>query len=292
MKKDITELFIYLDDFCKEYEIFMTHNILPHKPHKKSTRTPGLTTSEIMTIIILFQQSPCKNFKYFYLSYLQNYTQEFPNLPSYNRFVELKQRCLGHFHALLMVLCALTQQTGINYMDATYIAVCHNKRISQHKVFKGLAARGKSTMGWFFGFKLHLIINEKGGLLHAHLTPGNVDDRKPVRQMAQHLKGLLFADKGYIDQHLFRDLYENGLKLITNVKKNMENKLMTLNEKILLRKRSVIETVNGVLKTDFQIVHTRHRSFINGFIHIFSTLVAYCLKSKKPCIKFNHLIPN
>jgi len=253
MKKDITELFIYLDDFCKEYEVFMTQSIIPDKPRKKPTRIPSLTISEMMTIIILFQQSPCKNFKYFYVSYLQQYKQEFPNLPSYNRFVELQQRCLGHFHALLVVLCALAQQTGINYIDATYI---------------------------------------KGELFSAHLTPGNVDDRKPVRQMAQRLKGLLFGDKGYIDQQLFRDLYENGLKLVTNVKKNMENKLMTLNEKILLRKRSVIETVNGVLKTDFQIVHTRHRSFINSFIHIFSTLVAYSLKSKKPCIKFNHLIPN
>ena len=136
-------------------------------------------------------------------------------------------------------------------------------------------------MGWFFGFKLHLVINEKGELLHAHLTPGNVDDQKPVRQIAHHLKGLLFADKGYIDKVLFHDLFKYGLKRVTGLKKNMENKLMTLSEKILLRKRSVIETVNGVLKTDFQLVHTRHRSFINGFIYIFSTLVAYCLKSKK-----------
>ncbi len=292
MKKDITELFIYLDDFCKEYEVFMAQSIISDKSCKKPTRIPALTISEMMTIIILFQQSPCKNFKFFYFSYLQNYKHEFPHLPSYNRFVELQQRCLGYFHALLLILCALSQHTGINYIDATCIPVCHNKRTSRHKVFNGLAALGKSTMGWFFGFKLHLVINEKGELLNAHLTPGNVDDRKPVRQMVHRLKGLLFGDKGYIDKILFHDLYENGLKLITGLKKNMENKLMALNEKILLRKRSVIETVNGVLKTDFQIVHTRHRSFINGFIHIFSTLVAYCLKSKKPSISFDFLIPN
>ena len=130
-------------------------------------------------------------------------------------------------------------------------------------------------MGWFFGFKLHLIINEKGELLNALLSPGNVDDRKPVRKMTTNLVGLLFGDKGYIDQNLFRELHENGLKLVTGIKKNMQNKLMLLQEKILLRKRSIIETVNGVLKEDFQLSHTRHRSFINGFIHIFSTLVAY-----------------
>lgn len=137
-----------------------------------------------------------------------------------------------------------------------------------------------------------MIINEKGGLLSVQLTPGNVDDRKPVRKMATRLVGLLFGDKGYIDQNLFRDLFENGVKLVTGIKKNMPNKLMHLQEKILLRKRSIIETVNGVLKESFQISHTRHRSFVNGFIHIFSTLVAYALKSKKHSIKFNHLIPN
>lgn len=290
MKKDITELFIYIDDFCKQYELFMNKDKLPLT--RCPTRTPGLHVSEIMTIILLFHQSPTKNFKSFYERYLPLYIDDFPHLPSYNRFVELKQRCLGHFHALLTILCALAEQTGIGYIDSTRIPVCHNKRLSRHTVFKGLAALGKSSMGWFFGFKLHLIINEKGGLLGTFLTPGNTDDRKPVRSMTQRLTGLLFGDKGYIDQKLFDDLFERGLKLVTGIKAKMKNKLMPLKEKILLRKRSVIETVNGVLKNDFQISHTRHRSPINAFIHIFSTLVAYVLKAKKPAIKFDALIPN
>jgi hypothetical protein len=290
MKKDITKLYVVVDDFCKQYEQYLNSQTLPK--NRKLTRVPCLEISEIMSIILLFHQSPAKNFKYFYTSYLQLYKSEFPNLPSYNRFIELQQRCLGHFHALLMIMCVMTKQTGLAYVDSTCIPVCHNKRTSRHKVFKGLAALGKSTMGWFFGFKLHLIINENGEFLHALLTPGNVDDRKPVRQMTDKLTGLLFGDKGYIDHALFRDLFERGLKLFTGIKNNMQNKLLILREKILLRKRSIIETVNGVLKEDFQIRHTRHRSFINGFIHIFSTLVAYSLKSKKPSIKFNHLIPN
>ena len=186
----------------------------------------------------------------------------------------------------------MAKQTGINYVDSTYIPVCHSKRTHKHKVFKGLAALGKSSMGWFFALKLHLIISEKGDLLSAKLTPGNTDDRKPLRQMSDKLTGLLFGDKGYISQTLFNDLYARGLKLVTGIKSKMQNKFLPLREKILLRKRSIIETVNGVLKTDCQIVHTRHRSFINGFIHIFSTLIAYALKSSKPAIKFNNLIPN
>ncbi len=290
MKQDITELFVFLDDFCKQYELILKTNILPSS--RKITRIPGLQISEIMSVLLLFQKSPAKNFKFFYQSYLQLYKSEFPNLPSYNRFIELQQRCLGHFHALLMILCSMAKQTGLAYVDSTCIQVCHNKRTSRHKVFKGLAELGKSTMGWFFGSKLHLIINEKGELLSVQLTPGNVDDRKPVRQMTSRLVGLLFGDKGYIDQNLFRDLYERGLKLVTGIKKKMANKLVILREKILLRKRSIIETVNSVIKKDFQISHTRHRSFVNGFIHIFSTLIAYAMKSKKPSIKFNHVIPN
>ena len=290
MKKDITELYVIVDDFCQQYAKYFNSQIFPrnHQP----TRIPCLQISEIMTIILLFHQSPAKNFKFFYKSYLTLYQSEFPTLPSYNRFIELQQRCLGHFHALLMILCALATRTGLSYIDSKPIPVCHNKRIYRHKVFKGLAAKSKSTMCWFFGFKLHLIINEKGELLNALLSPGNIDDRKPVRKMTTNLVGLLFGDKGYIDQNLFRELHENGLKLVTGIKKNMQNKLMLLQEKILLRKRSIIETVNGVLKEDFQLSHTRHRSFINGFIHIFSTLVAYVFKSNKPAIKLHNLFPN
>lgn len=290
MKKDITELFVFIDDFCKQYDNFCHSHTIP--PSRRPTRVPGLEISEIMTIILLFHQSPAKNFKFFYFSYLQQYKAEFPKLPSYTRFVELKQKCLGHFYALMMILCAIAKRTGVAYVDSTSIPVCHNKRTSRHKVFKDLAALGKSTMGWFFGFKLHLVINEKGDLLAAHLTPGNVDDRAVVRKMTKQLQGLLFGDKGYIDKNLFHDLYERGLKFVTGLKARMKNKLMPLFEKTLLRKRSIIETVNSVIKKDFQISHTRHRSFINGFVHIFSTLVAYAMKSKKPAIKFSDLIPN
>jgi hypothetical protein len=283
-------LYVVVDDFCKAYQQHLNAHILPL--NRKPTRTPCLTISEIMTIILLFHQSPSKHFKYFYNSYLQLYTSEFPRLPSYNRFIELQQKCLGYFYAMLMIWCALAKHTGLGYIDSTHISVCHNKRISRHKVFKGLAARGKTTMGWFFGLKLHLLINEKGELLNVLLTPGNVDDRVPVRRMTTKLTGLLFGDRGYVDKNLFSDLHERGLKFVTGIKKNMQNKLMVLREKILLRKRFIIETVNGVLKGSFQLVHTRHRSFINGFIHIFSTLVAYALKPNKPAIKLRNLIPN
>jgi hypothetical protein len=176
--------------FANNMKNIKKHTLLVIK--KKATRIPSLHASEIITIILLFHYSPAKNFKYFYTSYLQNYRSELPNLVSYNRFIELQQRYFTHFCWFLKMIfdMNINNQTGINYIDATCIPVCHNKRTSRHKVFKGFAALGKSSMGWFFGIKLHLIINEKGDLLRAQLTPGNVDDRKPVRQMTSRLFGL------------------------------------------------------------------------------------------------------
>ena len=174
--------------------------------------------------------------------------------------------------------------TGISYIDATSIAVCHPKRISRNKVFAGIAKLSKSTYGWFFGFKLHLVINEKGEIQGVTLTKGNVDDRKPVPSLTKKLTGLLFGDKGYIKKDLFLELFDRGLKLVTKVKKGMKNMLMSLNEKILLRKRSIVETVFDNLKNKFEIEHTRHRSPVNCLIHILFTLVAYSLKPKKPSI--------
>lgn len=293
MKKDITELFVHVDDFCHLYEQGAQQRLLEDGAKKRrKTRVPGLFMSEIMTIILLFHQSPAKNFKYFYQSYLQQYRAEFPKLPSYQRFVELIPRTYIYFCCFFNLLCAEASKKGLYYTDATALPVCHNKRTSRHKVFKDMAALGKTTMGWFFGFKLHLIITEKGELVAAGLTPGNVDDRAPVRDLSQKLQGLMFADKGYIGQELFEDLLQKGLKLVTGLKKNMKNKLMILNEKMLLRKRSIIETVNGLLKENFQISHTRHRSSANALVHIVSTLVAYCFKTNKPRINPSHLIPN
>ena len=140
--------------------------------------------------------------------------------------------------------------TDISFVDSTPLRVCRNQRILIHKTFEGLAERGKCSMGWFFGFKLHLIINDKGEILNFMFTPGNVDDREPLKQgkFLENIKGKLCADKGYIGQALFENLFLNGIQLVTKVKNNMKNSLMSIADKILLRKRALIETVNDELK--------------------------------------------
>lgn len=293
MKKDITDLFVFLDDFCQAVDQHLSQLMVSCGDKiKRVTRVMGMTLSELLTIELLYQQSPCKNFKYFYHSYLQMYGCEFPNLVSYHRFVELKPRILSYLMLLVRWFCEQSDKTGLSYIDATPLAVCHSKRMGRNQVFKGLARLGKTTKGWFFGLKLHLVINEKGQIQNLKITQGNTDDRTPVLELVEGLEGLLFGDRGYIKASLFHKLYEHGLKLVTSLKKNMKSHMMPWIEKVLLRKRSIIETVFSVLKHTLELEHTRHRSTANALVHILTTLVTYCFRTHKPSIKYNFLIPN
>lgn len=179
----------------------------------------------------------------------------------------------------------LGECSGIAFIDSTPLPVCHNRRIPRHRVFAGLAARGKTSMGWFFGFKLHLVVNDRGELLALCLTPGNIDDRKPVPQLTRDLWGKLFGDTGYLSQPLLESLFERGVHLITPIRANMQNKLMPLMDKLLLRKRSLIETINDQLKNISQISHSRHRKPANFAVNLFAGLIAYTHQPKKPALK-------
>ena len=177
--------------------------------------------------------------------------------------------------------------TGISFVDSTPLRVCRNQRIHIHKTFKGIAQRGKCSMGWFFGFKLHLICNEKGELLNFMITPGDVDDRKPFEYKAfvEFIYGKLVGDKGYIGKRLFERLFVDGIQLITKLKSNMKGALMSVSDKLLLRKRAIIETVNDELKNIAQVEHSRHRSFGNFVVNLLGGIAAYCYFPKKPSIR-------
>jgi IS5 family transposase len=178
---------------------------------------------------------------------------------------------------------------GIAFVDSTTIKVCHIRRASRNKVFATIAKKSRSSMEWFFGFKLHLIVNDVGEIVSLHLSPANTDDRKPIPSMTKGLFGKLFGDKGYISKSLSADLLKRGLQLITNLRGNMQNRLIPLHDKLMLRKRFIIETINDQLKNISQIEHTRHRSPINFLVNLFSGLIAYCLQPKKPAIKIESI---
>ena len=274
MLADLVSIFVSFDDFCKEFEKEISARQLGNKTES------ALSISEIGTILIAFHLSDYRHFKHFYLQHVSKYLiNDFPYLISYNRFIELIPSSLIYLICFLNRHCK-GENTGISFVDSTSLKVCHNKRIPSHKVFQGLATRGKTSVDWFFGFKLHLIINDQGEILACQFTPGNIDDRVPVKNLAKNLTGYLFGDKGYIKQKLFEELYEQGLKLITKIKKNMKNCLIPVFEKIMLRKRAIIESVNDFLKNICQIEHSRHRSPANAFVNMISALIAYSFLQK------------
>jgi hypothetical protein len=282
----LLELFVDVDDFCQVYVPKWRHKQLADGS-KKRLRNGQLSLSEIMTIIIHFHQSRYRNFKSYYLDHVCKHLRgEFPNLVSYERFVILMPTAFGPLCAYLKNLYG--RCSGISFIDSTTLPVCDNHRIHMNKVFQDVAERGKGSMGWFYGLKLHLIINDRGEILACQLTPGNIDDRKPVPALCKGLFGKLIGDRGYISQALFEQLLETfDVQLITRLKRKMKNQLMPLADKLLLRKRSIIETVNDQLKNISQIEHTRHRSPVNCFINILAGLIAYCHQPKKPSLNLS-----
>jgi hypothetical protein len=287
MAMDFTRLFVDVDDWWKVFEKIYSKHLIEDGTRKRN-RHSNLSISEIMTILIAFQTSGYRTFKDFYHYLLDHHRHDFPDMVSYDRFVYLIPRAVIPLIAYLYA-CGIDEPTGISFIDSTSLKVCHNKRISHHRVFDGIAQIGKTTMGWFLGFKLHLIINERGGLLGCRLTAGNVDDRSVVETMTDGLFGKLFGDKGYISRSLFEKLLAKGIELVTNIRANMKCHLMQWQEKILLRKRSLIETVNDTLKNVCQIEHSRHRSPINFLAHLAAGLIAYTRLPKKPSLKFENV---
>ena len=280
----VTEIFCMADDFCKFYDGMMAKYTIKEAKKREYHRDGTLSKAEVMVIMILFHGSGYRCLKHFYLEHVTNHLRHlFPELVSYNRFVELDIK------KVLLGKC-----TGISFVDSTPLRVCKNQRIHIHRTFKGIAQRGKCSMGWFFGFKLHLICNEKGEVLNFMITPGDVDDRKPLEYKAfvEFLYGKLVGDKGYIGKELFQRLFVDGIQLITKLKSNMKGALMSMSDRLLTRKRAIIETVNDELKNIAQVEHSRHRSFDNFMVNLLGALAAYCFFPKKPCIACERAIDN
>ena len=282
----ILDLYCSVDDFWQTFAPHWRQDLLGAGPRRRP-RATALHPSEIMTLVIAFHQSHYRTFKAYYTEHVQaHWRAEFPHLVSYPRFVALLPTVLVPLTAYLH--SQLGTCTGISFADSTALAVCHNARIGQHRVFAGRARRGKTSVDWFFGFKLHLVVNDRGEVLAFCLTPGHVDDRRPLPKLLRRVRrlfGKLFADRGYVSQPLAEQLLvEQGIHLITKLRKNMRNRLLDVSDKLLLRKRAIIETIYDQLKNICQIEHTRHRSPVNFLVNLVAGLCAYCHQPKKPSL--------
>ena len=289
--ESLLELFVHVDDFCQTFLPNLEHHLLSSGAIQRR-RARSLSMSEVMTILIHFHQSHYRDFKAYYCEHvLQHLHPEFPGLVSYTRFVDFIPSALFPLCAYFQNTC-LGDCTGISFIDSTSLDVCLNQRIASHKVFAGLAGRGKTSTGWFFGFKLHLVINDRGELLNVRLTPGNVDDRKPVPQLVRKLFGKVYGDKGYISQPLYELLRQTlGIHLVTKLRSNAKNRSpMSLMDRILLRKRAIIETVIDQLKNISQIEHSRHRSVTSFLVNLLCGLIAYARQPKKPSLGRDALV--
>lgn len=285
----LVEIFCQIDDFCKDFfpqwEAYMVS-----EGNNCSKRGPqsGLVESEIMTILVLYHRSHFKHFKVFYEGVILQWLHPaFPGAPSYQRFIELLPRV--SVPMMMFMQSCMGQKTNIYYIDSTPLPVCHNLRIRRHKVFKELAERGKTSTGWFFGFKLHLVFNHLHEIVALKITPGNVHDAIPVDDLTKDLMGKLFGDKGYLGKNLAKTLLERGLTLFTRVRKSMKVIPITLIDKQLLNARNMAETIIGHIKEFSSLRLPKHRSVTNAFVHIMAAIIAYQLNPIKP--KSAMLIP-
>jgi len=274
---DITAFFCLVDDFCSEIQPQIEQHLIQNGAMKRR-RTTGIHISEIVTLLIWFQVAGGRNFKSFYLNWAKPYlTNLFPNLPSYSRFVELAGRAQIYLFALIETL--KQPSAGIAFVDSTALKVCHNKRIYSHKMFKDIAGRGKTSVDWFFGLKLHVVCDHAGRLVSYTLTAGNVDDRRALPQLCASgdVLGKLFGDRGYLGKKCKQQMGDLGVDLITRLRRKMKPQVLDPFDEAVLRKRGIVECVFNRMKRIFEIEHSRHRSKAGLFNTILSCLVAYVL---------------
>lgn len=282
----LIELFIAVDDLYKSYVNYQRgRGVLPRSNGKVRTQLNG---SEVCTILVAYHYSGYKCFEYYYRELiLGRYADYFPEAPLYESFLSYIPKAADLIYLWLLYSATIAQRTGLYFIDSKKLQVCHLRREKSNKVFTGVARKGKTSTGWFFGLKIHLIINNLGQIVAFDLTPGNVADNNQqlLMKLLQNLDGTCVGDKGYITK-LFDFFYENGLHLITKPKKNMKQTPVDLKFNALVNKRAVVESVFDILSSVCDIEHSRHRKPVNACVHILSALIAYQYFDQKPRVFF------
>lgn len=288
----LIEIYCQADDLCRSFETWLLANHPElYRPNKGS-----FSDAEVLTVVICYHLSGFKCFEYYYRQMiLIDLADWFPSAPSYSYFLQLQPRVQAQAYFLQQQKAAEAARTGFYFVDSKKLPVCDNRRIHAHKVFDGFAGHGKSSTGWFYGFKIHLVINQLGEIVAAETTPGNVADNNPqlLTHLLAGLKGKCVGDKGY-QTGLFQKYYEQGLHLIVKPKKNMKSCAlpMVMKDKLLAQKRGLIESVNDLLMTLCDIDHTRHRSPANAFVNLFAGLIAYSFFDNRPTLLLEKLFAN
>lgn len=276
----LTEIFILTDDFMKEFAPYCQKKLLGYQPWNKK-----MSQSEMMTIVIFFHFSGIRCFAWYYRFVIKEHLSSyFPEAYTYENFVAQMKSIQLELYAFLHHQC-LGQTTKANYIDSKALKVCHIKREKSHKTFKNIAKKGKTSTGYFFGMKLHLICNQQGEVLKVRLTSGNVSDNNSafLESFLEGFQGTIYGDKGYLTK-LREQLEKNGCKIIAKPKKNMKKRMLNQEQRYFLRKRAIIESVFALMMSQCQIEHTRHRSPLNFVVNLWAGIIAYSMLGKLPKI--------
>jgi hypothetical protein len=276
----LTEIFVETDDFLLELHRLTAAEGLPDPVwHSRFSR------SEVMTVLIAYHLSGQKRFKYFYhQDILGRYLSWLPAAPCYERFVALIPHVVVELYLLLKYRCqpALAE----NYIDSKPLKVCHIKREHQHKVMADWAAKGKGSMGWFYGFKLHAVVNREAQLVNFLLTAGNIADNNHqlLSYLLKDVQGKVYGDKGYLSK-LKETLLEKGTDLIAKMRRNgKKDALVVEKDAYYHRHRGLIETIFGQWVGLIDLEHSRHRSPINYLCNVFAAPLAYTFMDQHPHI--------
>ncbi|MBV8453662.1 MAG: IS982 family transposase [Deltaproteobacteria bacterium] len=285
----LTEVFCEVDDFCQAFDAQWKVHLLGSGAAPRGPK-PGLAVSEIITLLLVLHSAGFKYLKNFYQGFAMPMLRPgFPAMPCYEQFVTIQKRAFVPL--LFFLLSRMGKTTGIYYIDSTSLPVCDNHRLYRHKTFAGLARRGKTSRGWFFGFKLHLVFNHLNQIVACKLTPGHLHDTQPVPQLTKHLLGKLFADKCYLGKQLAHALLGRGLTLFTRIRKNMKALPRALPDKLLLKARNMAETIIGTIKQFSSLNLPKHRLPLNAFLHLLATITADQINPIKPKFKLPSTYP-
>lgn len=273
-----TEIFYFVDELIKTLEKTLIWEKLPKWIPYVKGRKKRLTLSEVVTLNIIAVLGHFTDLKAFHKNAKLYLLKDFPKLTNYENFLKASNKSLPFLMVILTLLMDMTKYHSKNstkYVDSTPLQVCKNKRINRNKVSKKYAARGKTTIGWFYGFKLHGVCDDCGNLLSITFTPGNADDRVVLDTLLQGIEGVIVGDAGYLLKNdIWNSFLEKNIHLFTGVRNNMK-KLMTREQHKELKKREIIETVWSVLKGNLSIIYTLARSIIGMFRHFFYSIIAY-----------------
>ena len=243
---------------------------------------PRMSPAELLTFIIYFHFCRFNDFKAYCHYMQQHHATMFPQQLHYKTLCAWRTRLLAISSAILNMLMQKTANTKEGFIDSTHLDICHHVRSNRKRKALRAARKSKNGMGWHYGFKLHIVANLFSELISACMTAGNVDDRKPVKKMCQGKVRDIYGDRGYISKKLSTRLAKKGMRLITRNRRNMPRNKISSHDKKMLKKRSIIETIIGELKSRYHIDHTRHRSLKGLMVNLWAGLIAYCLSPNKP----------